>query len=207
MFHKDHPWKKGLWIWRIESCLDGTIESIIKKCHDYDISYLIIKNGDGATLWPQLDRGIVSQLQDAGIKVYSWSYNYGKDPLAEAQVAIKCLELGVNGHVFDAEGEFEREPNNTQLAEVMLQTVRSRHPDKFLAYAPLAIVDYHPSFPYVTFGKYCDAVMPQVYWGSWTSLGQSPTRGLLWMYDNWERWQKNWRDNGHEDSVKPIIPI
>lgn len=211
MYHKDFPWNKGAWIWRIDKCLDGTIDSIIQKCHDYDISYLIIKGGDGGTLYPsgqaQLTRDVVIQLQNAGIKVYSWSYNYGESPQAEADVAIKCLDLGVSGHVFDAESEFKERPGNVQAAETMFQIVRAKYPNAFLAYAPYAIIDFHTKFPYITFGKYCDAVMPQVYYGNWLKTEQDPQKGILWMYDNFVRWQKNWIENGHEDSVKPIIPI
>ncbi len=204
MYHKDFPWQKGLWIWRISECLDGSIDSIITKCHNYDISYLLIKNGDGPDLWQQLNRDVVTRFQNAGIKVYSWGYNYGKDPQGEADVAIKCLDLGVNGHVFDAEAEYRDAPNNAQAAELMLKAVRAKHPDKFLAHAPLAIIDYHTRFPYVIFGKYCDAVMPQIYFGT---MKKTPQQAILWTYDNFVRWQKNWRDNGYADSVKPIIPI
>jgi hypothetical protein len=141
MYHKDQPWNKGLWIWKVNECLDGNIDTIIKKCKDYDISYRLIKNGDGEKLWTQLTAEIVKSIQDAGIKVYSWTYNYGLNPLAEADVAIKCLDLGVDGHVFDAESEYEHLANNAQVAEAMLQTVRSAHPTKFLAYAPYPIID------------------------------------------------------------------
>src|SRR5687768_175533 len=163
MLHKDMPFGKGLWIWKIEQCLGGDIDAIIQKCKDYDISYLLIKNGDGEKVWTQLTVDIVTQFHNAGIKVYSWSYNYGLNPLAEATVAIKCLDLGVDGHVFDAESEYEHLVNNAHAAETMLQMVRSRYPDKFLAHAPYPIIDLHKDFPYLTFGKYCDAVMPQVY--------------------------------------------
>jgi hypothetical protein len=205
-FHKDHPFGKGLWVWRISECLDGNIDTIIRKCNDFDISYLLIKSGDGDKLWDQLTREVVDKLHNAGLKVYSWTYNYGLNPLAEAEadVAIKSLDLGVDGHVFDAESEYEHLVNNTHVAEIMLQTVRSRHPDKFLAYAPYPIIDLHKDFPYLTFGKYCDAVMPQVYYGNWK---KTPQQGIQWMYDNFVRWHQNWIDSGNAASIKPIIPL
>ena len=208
MYHKDHPWGKGLWIWDLRKCLGGDIDAIIRKCQDYNISYLIIKGCDGGVLYPvaqpQLNRDLVTRLQSAGIKVYSWGYNYGEHPEAEAQVANKCLDLGVDGHVFDGEAEYRDAPNNTQAAETMLQMVRARYPDKFLAHAPLAIIDYHTHFPYVTFGNDCDAVMPQIYFGT---MKKTPQQAILWMYDNFVRWQKNWIVNGYANSVEPIIPI
>ncbi len=208
MHHKDQPWNKGIWVWNLDRCMGGNIDAIIGKCKDFDISYLLIKGGDGEKTFPQLTREVVVSLQNSGIKVYSWTYNYGLNPLAEADVAIKCLDLGVDGHVFDAESEYEHLANNTQVAEAMLQTVRTAHPTKFLAYSTNAIIDLHRDFPYLTFGKYCDAVMPQVYWGKWINekVQQSPSKAFLWVYDNFIRWHQNWIDSGHSESVKPIIP-
>src|SRR5437870_4679569 len=107
-YHKNFPWGRGLWIWKLQSCLNGDVSAIINKCHAYTISYLIIKGGDGVNVWSQLTTGLVKQFQDAHIKVYSWTYNYGEDPIKEADVAKHCLSLGVDGHIFDAEGEYER---------------------------------------------------------------------------------------------------
>jgi len=207
MDHKDFISGKSVWIWRLAQCLNGDIDAIIKKCKDYDLSSVLIKNGDGANLWTQLTREIVKKFQDNDIKVYAWAYNYGLDPVGEANVAIHNLDLGVNGFIFDAEVEFRDVPDPTHSAETMLQAVRARYPDAFLAYTPLAIIDYHTKFPYVIFGKYCDAAMPQVYYGLWTSKAQSPVEGMRWMRDNWNRWHENWKANGAADSVKPIIPI
>jgi hypothetical protein len=204
MFHKDFCWGKGLWIWRLKDCLNGDVEAIIKKCRDYDISYLIIKSGNGANIWTQFTSDLIQKLHGAGIKVYSWSYVYGDEPLKEAQVAMHSLSLGVDGHVFDAESEYEHLQNNSAAAELMLKTVRAKYPDAFLAHAPYPIIDYHTAFPYVTFGKYCDAVMPQIYYGT---MKKTPQQAILAMYDNFVRWQKNWIESGHSDSVKPIVPL
>lgn len=204
MYHKDFPFGKGVWIWRLSLCLNGDINAIIKKCKDYDISYLIIKSGDGANVWTQLTPDIVNRFHYAGIKVYSWTYNYGDEPLKEAEVATKSLGLGVDGHVFDAEGEYERLQGNAQAAETMLKAVRAKYPGAFLAHAPFCVIDFHQSFPYMTFGKYCDAVMPQIYHGT---MKQTPQEAFVRTYDNFRRWHENWKNSGHADSIKPIIPI
>lgn len=204
MYHKEFPWNKGLWIWQMKSCLNGDVDAIIKKCHDFDISYVLIKNGDGGNLWTQLTHDIISRFQNANIKVYSWTYNYGYDPIAEANVAMQCLSLGVNGHVFDAESEFEYLANNAHAAEVMLQAIRARYPDKFLAHAPYPFISVHRNFPYMTFGKYYDAVMPQVYFGT---MNRIPQDAIVKMYNDFVDWENRCKAEGHADSIKPIIPI
>jgi len=213
-YHKDFPWGKGMWVWYLSKCLNGNIDAIIKQCKTYDISYLIIKGGDGQYTWDQLKPALIKKIQDAGIKVYSWTFNYGlyKDvarkldvtPEEEAQVAINCLMMGVDGHVFDPEGHVENQPNNAQNAERMLKLVRAKFPDKFLAYAPFAIIDVHRNYPYTTYGKYCDAVMPQIYHGT---MKRTPKDAIMRTYDNFMRWSKTWLENGQGDSVKPLIPL
>lgn len=203
-YHKDFPWGKGLWIRDLDKCLEGNIDAIIQKCKEYNISYLLIKNGDGTKLWTQLTKEIVTALQNAQIKVFAWTYVSGTDPLAEAAVAVNCLDLGVDGFVFDAEGEYEHLENNAQTAQTMLEAVRAKHPDKFLAYTTFALIDWHEKFPYTTFGKYCDAVMPQIYHGTW---GSNLQEAILNTYHNFIKWQDNWEKSGHADSVKPVIPI
>lgn len=204
MFHKAFPFGKGMWIWKIPSCLNGDINAIITKCKTYDVSYVLVKSGDGENIWSQLTADVVKKFHDAGLKIYSWSYVYGDKPLQEAQVALHSLSLGVDGHVFDAEGEYERAINNAQAAETMLTTVRAKYPDVFLAHAPFPIIDYHKSFPYVTFGKYCDAVMPQIYFGT---MQRSVKDAISATYTNFKKWQDTWSNEGHDDSVKPLIPI
>jgi hypothetical protein len=204
MFHKNFPFGKGAWIWYLKNCLNGDVEAIISKCHAYDISYLVIKSGNGEFAWDQFSTELVKKLHDANIKVYSWSFVVGDDPVKEAQVAIHSLGRGADGHVFDAEGSYENLPNNGEAAETMLKLVREKYPEAFLAYSSFPIIDYHIEFPYITFGKYCDATMPQVYYGT---MGLTPREAIIKMYNNATRWHKNWIDSGYSDSVKPIIPL
>ena len=232
-FHPNFPFGKGMWVHDIGSVAPlkkdssgelaalskfddqgnllykATFDDIIKKLTDNDFSYVLIKIGDGNALYPggqsQLTRDMVDACHAAGLKVYSWSYVYGADPSREGDLVLYAVEqLGVDGHVFDAEIEYERLPNPSAAAETMLQVVRTKYPDFFLAHAPFPIIDYHTAFPYATFGKYCDAVMPQVYWND---IGVSVSDMIAEMFQQWSKWQDNWTASGHGDSVKPIVPL
>lgn len=200
-FHPKFPFGKGLWIWMLSSCMGGDLNKTIQQCKDFDISYVIVKCGDGENTWDQFTQEMVDAFHAAGIKIYSWSYVYGNDPLREAAIAMWALDMGVDGHVFDAESEYEGK--STQATE-MLQAVRNHSASAFLAYAPFPIIDVHQSYPYLEFGKYCDAVMPQIYWGDFQ---MTPLDAMNWMYDNFSRWEKTWQDEGRGESVKPIIPL
>src|SRR5215212_3839569 len=115
-FHKDFPFGKGMWIWRLDQCLPGSpqqgqLPAIIQKLKENDISYVLIKSGDGDRTWSQFTPSMINAFHNAGIKVYSWTYNYGRDAAREAAVAIWSLEQGADGHVFDAEAEFRDAAN------------------------------------------------------------------------------------------------
>lgn len=200
-FHPKFPFGKGVWIWNLPDCMGGDLNKITAQCLEYGISYVIVKCGDGINTWDQFTQDVVDAFHNAGIKIYSWSYVYGDDPLREAAIAMWALDMGVDGHVFDAEGEYEGKPDQ---ATSMLQAVRNHSASAFLAYAPFPIIDLHTSYPYIEFGKFCNAVMPQIYWGDFQ---KTPLDAVNWMYDNFSRWQETWQQEGYGDSVQPIIPL
>jgi hypothetical protein len=208
-FHPKFPFGKGLWIWELSSLYPkfGTVQAIAQKCKDVGIAWVALKSGDGTHTWEtqggvaQFNTDIINIFHQYGLKIYSWSYVYGDDPKREADISVWSLEKGVDGHIFDAEGQYEGKP---EAAVIMLESVRGRQPDAFLAHAPFPIIDSHQTFPYLEFGKYCDAVMPQVYYGEFK---KKPAESVIWMYDNFMRWENIWKAAGHEDSIKPLSPI
>lgn len=210
-FPKNFPFGKSVWIWQLNDIFAKDAagkpivdyDPIIQKCKDNNISSVYVKCGDGENTWEQWNQALVDAFHAAGIKIYSWSFVYGQDPLREAAIAMWALDMGADGHIFDAEDQFEKQADPATAAEAMLQAVRGHAPSAFLAYSPEPIIDYHIRFPYIQFGKYCDAVLPQIYFGEWN---KSPIDAINWVYDNWSRWQKQWQDDGFGDSVKPLIP-
>ncbi len=213
MFPKNFPFGKSIWIWELWTCAGKTqlsdvtpadIRKIIEKCKANNITSVFIKCGDGGNTWQQWTQDLVNTFHAAGLKIYSWSFVYGANPLREAEIAMWALDMGADGHIFDAEDQYEKVSDPATAAEAMLQAVRGHTPNAFLAHSPEPIIDYHPNFPYAAFGKYCDAVLPQVYFAE---CNKSPVDGLNWMFDNWIRWQNSLETNGNEESIKPIIPV
>lgn len=209
-FHPKFPFGKGMWIWNLSQCEGGDISKIIDKCKKYGVNYLIIKSYDGENAFPnnanwQLTRQVTDQFHANGISIYSWSFNYGYNPEREAALALWSLEqLGVDGHVFNAESEWRDLSDPAGAAHRMLKIVRDKHPEAFLAHAPFPYIKYHTKFPYKEFGYYCDAVMPQVYHGT---IGITVEQMIADMYEQWTNWERQWIASGHGQSVKPIIPL
>lgn len=187
----------GFWVWYLEKALHGrTPEQFAEVCRSNGITHLFVKTSDGAFAggdWAKNAAGI-APLRAAGLKVYSWSYNYGDNPRGEAEVVNDTLRLGVDGHVFDIEAECE---GKKDAIEFMWQIVRTAFPNAWLAYAPLPVVDFHDPPLYGVSNKYADAVMPQFYW---TALGT--TYGELeGLFARWERWAKTW------SNMPELLPV
>ena len=195
---------KGIWIWHLSEAENGNVSKIIEKVKFAGLTWVTIKCGDGNLFWKGEDEctsDVVTQFHNAGIKVFGWQYVYGDDPIGEAEVANQILDLGIDGFIIDAEAEYKGKPDN---ATAYLENIREEHPVSFVAYTTFPIIDYHTDFPYLEFGKYCDAVMPQDYW---KEIGVTPEEMVEWMEEQWNKWHEIWEDGGHSDSVKPIIPL
>jgi hypothetical protein len=159
----------------------------------------IAKDGyDYSTQWTS---SIINQIRRAGIRFLGWQYVYGDDPIGEANVANSILNAGVDGFIIDAEAEYQGKPNS---AVTYMGNIRAAHPNAFIAYAPDTRIDQHQTFPYIEFGKDCNAVMPQAYW---KVLGFTPEQMVVYMENQWNKWNGIWANSGYSDSVKPIIPI
>jgi hypothetical protein len=199
---------KGDWVWQIASARASagatTNLQLFQYLKNKGMKWVTVKAGDGASTWAQFTTQLVNDAHSAGLKIFGWTYMYGTNPTGEANVAKAALGKGADGFIIDAEGEYERLANNATAAQTFCESVRAAYPNHFLAHAPFPIVSYHSAFPYYTFGKYCDAVMPQDYWDA---IGVSPSRMNQWRNDEWNTLYNNFRSTGKADAIKPIIPI
>jgi len=219
------PQGKGIWIWHIwELPNNGNLANIRDKLVSNGIKWVTIKLGDSDEWW--LDPGhqeynwllaqgysnfsqVVSYFHEKNIQVFGWQYMYSYDRwdnpnYTEVDIANKILDVsGIDGLIIDAEGEFEGQGKGA-IAESYMQAIRSRHLSSFIAYSTFARISSHTWFPYLEFGKHCDAVMPQAYWADRPT---TPQDELNIMKQQWDYWQNQWVQSGHSDSVKPILPM
>ncbi|MCX6022480.1 MAG: hypothetical protein NTZ05_12265 [Chloroflexi bacterium] len=193
----------GMWIWYAGAC--GTARQIVEQARRVGLSHVIIKVGDGPGFGDGRDHEVfrrqaaelIPALQDAGIAACTWSYNYLDNPECEARVANWALAQGADAHIFDIESESE---GKSEAAAALLAAVREAHPDAYLGYAPLPVVDFHLGLPYWQFNAECQAVLPQFYP---TDLGSSWPLGRL--FDQWARWEGIWRSWG--GAVPELAPV
>lgn len=205
----------GEWIWHVTTSRTNLGLSTNQQLMDYlaakGCKWVTVKCGDGTSTssWTQFTSTLVTQAHNSGLKIFGWAYCYGTDPSGEANVPLtNCLNLGADGFIIDAEGQYEALANNATAATTYCQKIRASYPTTFLAHAPFPYVNLHGGFPYVTFGNYCDAVMPQCYWDEInTQPGTGATLTPILMVSDlnskWTAAQNGWP----AASVKPIVPI
>jgi hypothetical protein len=155
---------RGMWIWEMGSSDRGSLSAIIAQAKRYGVSTLMIKSGDGAGVWSQFNRTLVSTLHAHGLRVCAWQYVYGDKPVQEAQVGAAAVKDGANCLLIDAESQYE---GKYVSAQTYIQKLRSLIGANFpVALAGFPYMDYHPGFPYSVFlgpgGAQYNA--PQMYW-------------------------------------------
>ena len=213
---------KGMWIWKIWE-LSDSVSQIISRLQSTGVEWVTVKCGDSDSYYLTpgklmynwlISNGysdfsqVVSQFHSAGIRVLGWHYVYSYDQwgvpgVTEADVSNQILDIGgIDGLIIDAETQYEA-PDKGPIAEQYMLEIRAEHPNNFIAYSTFARIDSHLWFPYIEFGRYCDAAMPQCYWGERPT---TPTNEINIMCSQWNYWYTVWQSGGHGDSVKPVIP-
>jgi hypothetical protein len=219
-----------------------TLQGLIDWEKSKGIQFIIVKAGQGDHYFPssstytKLDSTFVQICHTAGIKVFGFHYVYGGayDPFwdedtsvsQEIVIAQQILATGCDGLVIDAELEYEDAqtsyryrmyggtlPSAATAAASYCQGILVAYPSAVLAHSPIWKPSSHPTFPYITFGKYCAAVMPQAYCSAYATPSQTwlnpvaPSQMIQLLDADWTTTQNNWISQGHADSVKPIIPV
>ena len=199
---------QGDWIWEMPSCESALGVSTPQAVIDYEaangMQWVAVKAGDGVNEWSQWNSAVINEAHAKGLKIFAWVYAYGNSSgsseSAELAVAKWADSVGGDGLILDVESEYQ---GQASAAAAYASGIKSAYPTRFLAYAPFPYISYHTTFPYVQFGTYCDAVMPQDYWAD---LGISVTNMVSDMDGEWSAWQ-NSLTGANTNDTKPIIPI
>ena len=90
---------KGFFIWQIRHCEGGDAKAIALLAAEAGLSHVVIKVADGPAAYNvdmktgiDLVPSVVEALRGYGIGVWGWHYIYGRDPIAEADIAIRRIK-------------------------------------------------------------------------------------------------------------------
>ncbi len=188
---------KGFYIWKVNYCNGGDINSILEDCQAANLSHVLVKISDGDRKYNYIkDQNIdlvaplAKLLKENGIQVWGWQYLYGDDPADEARVSYQRIkELDLDGYVANAEYEFKFTGKDLAATQIM-QEMRKALPNLPMALSTYRLPLYHASFPYSEFLEYCDINMPQVYWQG----VHNPDAQII-------------KSIGHYDNIEPTRPF
>ena len=203
---------KGDWIWEMPQTQTRLGVSTTQGVINYEVSmgmqWITVKCADGGDTnsWAQFSPTLVNQAHAAGLKIFGWAYVYGSkfgNLQGEINAALSCMAKGADGLIIDAEIEYETNATRVADATTYCQAIKNAYPSNFLAHAPFPYISLHAGFPYSVFGYYCDAVMPQDYWGAFAI---TPNQMVSDMDTQWKNWQ-NALTGTNVNAIKPIVPL
>jgi hypothetical protein len=162
---------KGMFIWKIPDCEGGNPATIADVAKAAGLSHVLIKIADGPYIYSydrikkiDLAQPVVTALHNKGMQALGWHYVYGTDPIGEAKIAVqRCISLGLDGYVIDAEGEYKA-PGRDVAARTFMTELRKGLPTLPVYLCSYRYPSLHPQLPWKAFLEKCDYNMPQVYW-------------------------------------------
>jgi hypothetical protein len=149
---------KFIWIWEVNRCDNGNIQTLIQNAKNIGVDGYIIKTHDGSNFWYQSH--VIPELKSAGLKIGAWGYCYGNNISGEISAIKKSITFQPDFYVMDVEAEFESQSKRNVAEQMLIQLKDIGVP---LGYTSFAIPSYH-TIPFDIFSKYCNFTMPQIYW-------------------------------------------
>lgn len=214
---------KGLWIVDLDKTEGGDLAAIVKKAKKYRADCLIVKLFDSeyaAGPWwlPFEQDGVKYDIQEKAkelvalahaqdLRIYAWGYVYGLHPDREISLARESLLLGVDGFIYDAEGQYK---GRGAAAEAVASAVRQwrdkYHPEQLLGFSSFdgTLVHGNKGFPYAAFDRHCEVFLPQTYWKD--DADGTPANRISWASAQWEVSAELYHGQGAGGSFDHILP-
>ncbi|HHH41326.1 MAG TPA: hypothetical protein ENK56_04915, partial [Chloroflexi bacterium] len=96
------PELRGKGVWLLYS---REVDLAIEMALSIDATHILYKTGDRGMFFVDAARRVWKQIREAGLVPFAWTFIYCDDPRAEAEVALKSLDVGYEGVVFDIEDQ------------------------------------------------------------------------------------------------------
>ena len=198
---------KGAWIYDLALAKTNVGATSNQGLVDFlkakGVKWFVVNSARGGAFKTQFSADLITRSHTAGLQILGYQRCFGDDVAAETQAGKDTLALGADGYVINAEIEYE---GKSTQATTMMNGLRASYPNAFIAHAPFVYIDFHTAFPYVPFGKQCNAVMPQAYWRA-AGIAKSPDVMVTDTNTQWSKWNTTWTNQGNGSAVKPVVPI
>jgi hypothetical protein len=183
---------KGVWL-----LFSGDIDLAIEMALAIGARHIIYKTGHRGMFFVDTAQRIHDRVRAAGMTPFAWYSTYCDDPSAESEVAIKSMQAGYEGVIFDIE---EQASGRALFASAMGHQLMEAglHPEN-LYYTSYPNIWQHTDIPYRELNAFCrGGFMPKCY----PSFQRTPRTVIRkWAYGEHARWSKEW------ENMPPLYPI
>jgi len=180
---------KGMYIWNAWNTEGGNADQALAFAKEAGFTHVLIKIADGPwthNIKDNVDYALrfCETFKRGGLFVFGWQYVYGRNPEAEADMAVRrVLECGVDGFVVNAEVEYKYKPD--QATRYMKRLRNALKDDYLIGLSSYRFPNIHREFPFNQFLEYCDVNLPQVYWMKATNAGQQLLTSINQCRQSW----------------------
>lgn len=184
---------KGIWTWK-----EGEIPRAIERAKAFGARFILFKTGQAGTYFERPAQNAARQISEAGLVPMAWLVVSGRDPEAEADVAIHSVVDGYAGLVFDVpQSASGQHAAMARLGEVMVGTGL---PQETMFFSSLPNIAAHPDLPLVEMARFCHGgYMPKAY----ASFSWNPLYTLdIVAYREFEAWA---REHRYEAPLYPVL--
>ncbi len=183
---------KGVWL-----LYSGDVDRAIDMAQTIGATYVLCKTGHQGMYFVESARRIHDQVRAAGLTPLAWAFAHLDNPVAEAKMAVKSIQIGYEGFIFHIGDQVSgkalaAKTLGWQLLEVDFDPGR-------LYYAAAPDVWQHPEIPYQAINQFCrGGFMPLCS----PALGQDPRTVIdEWIYGPRLRQSAAWVDG------PPVYPV
>ncbi|OQB06254.1 MAG: N-acetylmuramoyl-L-alanine amidase [bacterium ADurb.Bin212] len=163
-----------------EARQSAQVKAVVAKAKKNGLGHIIVKTAHFGKPYgscpPEMARELGEACRKAGIRCFGYGRILADDADAEAEMAKRAMRpardggLGLDGYVFDAEGEVKGKDKNLRLILADVKSwLKAAAPNKRLGYSSFGIPSYHRGLAWDTLNEFCHYAMPQLYWRSWQS--------------------------------------
>jgi len=185
---------KGKGVWLLYS---RDVELAVEMASAIGATHLLYKTGHRGMFFVETARRVCDRVRRAGLVPLAWAFFCGDDPIAEAEVAVKSLQVGYEGVVFDVEGQAKG--RKVEAAATGQHLLQAGLDPASLYYTSFPNIWQHLDIPYKEMNSFCrGGFMPQCY----PTFRRTPRTVVnKWCYGEHTRWSKEW------GNMPPVYPI
>lgn len=172
----------------------GNVDQMIQEAKKLGFTGVMLKFANGSLAGDPVSQRFMDTFKQyapafkaAGLVVGGWIYQYLTDVQGEFDACVQAVQAGAEWLILDGEVEIE---NKAAEVKQFGKLLRAQLPDISIGYSTFGVSQYHPE-PYKEYAKFCNVMMPQIYWGDFAQSDPSwtVTKSFQYSIEGFQRYR------------------